>query len=117
MNEVIGNPTEIKDIINKHIKNTKAEWIPPDHHFDWGSYLSQYYSVDKKFMPVDDEPLLMKSRWFSFGFYQVQDENGESILVQQFNSEIRSGDSDSELQSSSSDESTAETNNTTHTHT
>jgi hypothetical protein len=88
--EVIGDPTEIKDIINKQSKNTKAEWIPRDHHFDWGSYLSQYYSTDKKFMRVDDVPLLMKSRWFSFGFCQVQDENGESILVQQFTNEIRS---------------------------
>jgi len=77
MNEVIGNPTEIKDIINKNNKNTKAEWIPRDHHFDWGSYFAQYYSTDNKFMRVEDESHLMKSRWFSFGFCQVQDGNGD----------------------------------------
>jgi len=80
--EIIGNPIEIKDIINKRSKNTKAGWVQRDHHFDWGSYLVQYYSTDNKFMRVvEDEPLLMKSRWFSFGFCQVQDENGEYILV------------------------------------
>jgi hypothetical protein len=41
-------------------------------------------------MRVNGEPLLMKARFFSFGFTQVQDKDTcESVLVQNFPNEIR----------------------------
>ena len=41
-------------------------------------------------MKIDDEPLLMKSRWFSFGFSQIEDGlSGDSILIQHYPNEIR----------------------------
>ena len=46
---------------------------------------------DRKFLYIDDEPLLMRARWFSFGFTQVEDEpsTGGSVLVQHYPNEIR----------------------------
>ena len=73
-------------------KGCSAEWLPRDQHIDWKKYLAQYYEASSKFMHIDDEgPLLMRSRWFSFGFSQVDDvkQSGESVLVQHFPNEIR----------------------------
>jgi len=88
--EIIGDPFELKDIINTDCKGCSAEWLPRDEHIDWKTYLAQYYTTDGSFMKFDDEPLLMKSRWFSFGFSQIEDGlSGDSILIQHYPNEIR----------------------------
>ena len=88
--EVVGDPRELMEVINEDCKNATAQWLDRKQHFDWGGYLEQYYSPDKDFMRVNDEPLLMKARFFSFGFTQVQDtETRQSVLVQKFPNEIR----------------------------
>ena len=86
---IIGDPLDLVDIAN-NCKSCSAEWLPRDQHIDWKEYLAQYYTTDATFMKIDDEPLLMKNRWFSFGFSQVEDgPSGSSILVQHYPSEIR----------------------------
>ena len=88
--EVIGDPKELMDVINEDCKNATAQWLQRKHHFDWGGYLEQYYKPDRDFMRVDGNALLMKARWFSFGFTEVQDqETGQSVLVQNFPNEIK----------------------------
>jgi hypothetical protein len=88
--ETIGDPLELVDIANE-CKNCSAEWLPRDQHIDWKEYLAQiYHTTDGSFMKIDEEPLLMKSRWFSFGFSQIEDGlSGNSILVQHYPNEIR----------------------------
>ena len=88
--EVIGDPKELMQVINDDCKNTRAQWLDRTQHFDWGSYLGQYYNTDKGFLRVNGEPLLMRARCFSFGFTQVQDENThQSILIQNYPNEIK----------------------------
>jgi hypothetical protein len=91
------------EVINNDCKNASAQWLERKQHFDWGGYLEQYYSPDRDFMRVDGQPLLMKARFFSFGFTQVLDqETRHSILVQNYPNEIRIRlvfDMDSEWQS------------------
>ena len=87
---VIGDPKEIIEVINDDCKNTTAQWLDRKQHFDWRSYIGQYYSPDRDFMRVNDEPLLMKARFFSFGFTQVEDqESRQTVLVQNYPNEIR----------------------------
>jgi hypothetical protein len=93
--EVIGNPLELMQVINSKCKDSHAVWLERKKHIDWNQYLDQYYTTDKTFMRVDNEPLLRKSRWFSFGFSQVRDRDHgasshDSVLVQHFPNEIRS---------------------------
>ena len=88
--EVIGDPKELMEVINKDCTNASAQWLERKQHFDWGAYLEQYYSPKKDFMRVNGQPLLMKARFFSFGFTQVQDkETRQSVLVQNYPNEIR----------------------------
>jgi hypothetical protein len=90
--KVIGDPYELMDLINEKCKNSTAMWLEREQHFDWGKYLAQFYEVDRNFMRVDQEPLLMKSRWFSFGWSQLPLDamSGQSVLVQQYPNEIKS---------------------------
>jgi hypothetical protein len=88
--KVIGDPRELETIINSRVKNTTAQWLDRADHFDWNGYLSQYYTPDKKFMYVDNQPLLMKSRWFSFGYSEAFDHSsGRSILIEHKPHELR----------------------------
>ena len=88
--QVIGDPKELMHVINDDCKNTRAQWLDRTQHFNWGSYLGQYYNTDKDFLRVNGEPLLMRARCFSFGFTQVQDEEtNQSILVQNYQNEIK----------------------------
>jgi hypothetical protein len=88
--KTIGDPHEIMELINASCKNSLAEWVPRMQHYDWVSYLSQYYVTNSNFLRIDDEPLLMRSRQFSFGFCCSYDEHtNTTLLIQQFQSEIR----------------------------
>jgi hypothetical protein len=87
---VIGDPKSILKVIND-CKNTTAQWLDRNSISIGGAtYLGHYYSPDRDFIRVDDEPLLMKARFFSFGFTQVEDqESRQTVLVQNCPNEIR----------------------------
>ena len=70
-------------------KHTSAQWLERPQHFDWAAYLAQYYDKSGRFFCVDEEPLLMKTRWFSFGFSDIFDENGSVITLPHDTNEIR----------------------------
>jgi len=68
--EIIGDPKELMEVINDDCKNATVQWLERNQHFDWGSYLEQYYNTERDFLWVNGKPLLMKAKSFSFGFTQ-----------------------------------------------
>ena len=88
--EIIADPKEMMEVVNEDCKNASAQWLERKQHYDWRGCLHQFYSPERDFMRLNGEAFLMKARFFSFGFTQVQDqESRQTILVQNFPNKIR----------------------------
>lgn len=85
--KVIGDPLEIVELINE-CTNITAESHFRDEHIDWTSYLGQYYKTNRNFLRFAGEAMLMKARWFSFGYSEMKD-NNRTIMVRHRKREIR----------------------------
>ena len=88
----ICDPLEVVNIINNEVTNVFASYLSRPEHYDWSSFLDQFYKSDRKFLyDSNDEPTLMGTRQISFGYTEIYDERtGQTLLLQNKSNEIRS---------------------------
>ena len=80
--KVIADPKELLEIGNE-TKNCNSHWLEREQRiYNWYAYLEQFFAIDNKLLYHDERPTLMKTRQFSFGFTDIEDEKtGSTVLI------------------------------------
>jgi len=88
----ICDPQEVVKIMNTEVTNLSASYLSRPEHYDWNSYLDQFYETERKFLyNLNQEPTLMATRQFSFGYTEIYDKKTrQTLLVKNKANEIRS---------------------------